>query len=200
MATSYGNHIIYIIYHESTKKPTDIEWRGRYVCLIDLRNLFLCAPIVHMPPFSFKRFTLSFYYHHHYANPYSQITIMIIPTSTGKVFISDEMSVRYDNPPTQKLKANHPFVPFVEELWHKITTPGAANPLMDAYAMLLFDIDTVPDACRQYICTQLRQTPPDIVLIDGLNPRLRGFHQRTPITVVFRPIVRAMLRVTCIVR
>jgi hypothetical protein len=81
-------------------------------------------------------------------------------------------------PPIQKLRDDHIFVSFVKEFWHKITTPGACDPLMDAYAML--HIETVPDAGRQYICTQLRQTPPDIVLIEDLNPLPHGFHQRTP--------------------
>ena len=105
---------------------------------------------------------------------------MIVPTSTGHVFVSDENSMRNDNPPIQKLEDDHIFVPFVKEFWHKITTPGAGDLLMNAYAMLLFGIDTVPDACQQYIGTQLRQTPPDIVLIKDLNPLLHGFHQRTP--------------------
>lgn len=104
---------------------------------------------------------------------------MIIPTSTGQVFVYDESSIKSDNPPIAKLDDNHIFVQFVKEFWHKITTPGAGDPLMNAYAMLLFDINVVPDACRQYICTQLRQTPPDIVLINDLNPLFLGF-QRTP--------------------
>ena len=105
---------------------------------------------------------------------------MIVPTSTGQVFVSDENSIRNDNPPIQKLQDDHIFIPFVKEFWHKITTPGVADPLMNAYSMLLFGIDTVPDACRQYICTQLCQTPPDIVLINDLNPVLHRFHQSTP--------------------
>jgi len=105
---------------------------------------------------------------------------MIVPTSTGQIFVSDETSIRNDIPPTQKLRDDHIFIPFVKEFWHKITTPGACDPLMNAYAMLLFDIKIVPDACQQYICTQLRQTPPDIVLINNSNPLLHGFHQRTP--------------------
>lgn len=105
---------------------------------------------------------------------------MIIPTSTGQVFISDENSIKSDNPPIEKLDDNHILVGFLKEFWHIITTPGAGDPLMDAYAMLLFDIHIIPDACRQYIGTQLRQTPPDIILINDLNPLLSGFHQRTP--------------------
>ena len=105
---------------------------------------------------------------------------MIIPTSTGQIFVSDESSIKSDDLPIEKLDNNHIFVRFVKDFWHKITTPGTGDPLMNAYAMLLFDIDTVPDACRQYVCTQLRQTPPDIILINDLNPLLYGFHQRTP--------------------
>jgi len=106
---------------------------------------------------------------------------MIVPTSTGQVFISDEASIKSDNLPTHKLDDDHIFIPFMKSFWNKITTPGVCDPLMDAYAMLLFDIETVPDACRQYVCDQLRETPPDIVVIDSLNPEslLHGFHQRT---------------------
>ena len=66
------------------------------------------------------------------------------------------------------------------QFWHKITTPGTGDLLMNAYVMLLFGIDTVPDVCQQYICTQLRQTLSNIVLINDLNPLLHEFHQHTP--------------------
>jgi hypothetical protein len=36
--------------------------------------------------------------------------------------------------------------------------PGACDPLMNAYAMLLFDIAAVLDTCRQYICTRTTVT------------------------------------------
>jgi hypothetical protein len=124
---------------------------------------------------------LLLYQHTHYSYYINTlITIMIVPTSTRQVFVSDENSIRNDNPPIQKLQDDHIFIPFVKGFWHKITTLGVADPLMNAYVMLLFGIDTVPDACRQYICTQLRQTQPDIVLINDLNPELNRFHQRTP--------------------
>jgi len=83
------------------------------------------------------------------------------------------------------------FVTFVKDFWQTITTPGVCDPLMNAYAMLLFDIKTLPNACRQYICTQLRETPPDIVLISDLSPLLHGFHQRTPSTWPYICIDRA---------
>ena len=64
---------------------------------------------------------------------------------------------------------------------------------MNAHAMLLFDIDTVPDVCRQYVCAQLRQTPPDIVLITDLDPSIHGFHQRTPNMLSYISIDKALV-------
>jgi hypothetical protein len=58
---------------------------------------------------------------------------MIVPTSTGQVFVSDKNSMRSDNLPIQKLKDDHIFISFVKEFWHKITTPGTSDLLMNAY-------------------------------------------------------------------
>jgi hypothetical protein len=52
---------------------------------------------------------------------HTQITIMIVPTSIGQIFISDENSIRSDNPPIQKLQDNHIFVPVLAQnhnTWH----------------------------------------------------------------------------------
>jgi len=105
---------------------------------------------------------------------------MIVPTSTGQIFVSDELSIKNDIAPTQQLDADHPFVPFVKLFWDKITTPGTGDLLMDCYSMLHFGIDAVSEASRQYVRTQLRRSPPDIVLIlNNVNQPLYRFHQRT---------------------
>ena len=90
---------------------------------------------------------------------------MIVPTSsTSQVFVSDERSMRNDNPPIDKLDDNHIFVLFVKEFWRKMTTTGAGDSLINAYASLQFNLKTrdLPKVFRQYICTQLCLTPPDI--------------------------------------
>jgi hypothetical protein len=108
---------------------------------------------------------------------------MLIPSSTGQVFLSTESLFRNDIPPVNEVEETHVFVPFVKELWQKITTSGTGKSLINAYAMLQFGIsspNTVPVALHGYITTQLINTPPDIVLLSGCKPRLYGMHQRTP--------------------
>src|ERR1700691_2786450 len=56
-------------------------------------------------------------------------------------------------------------------------------------AMILFGIDTVLELCRQYVRSQLRQMPPDIVIVNGLNPLLHGFHQLWPYISIAKPAV-----------
>ena len=113
---------------------------------------------------------------------------MIVPTSTGRVFVSDYSSMKNDKPPT-KLHDCNLFTQFVKNLWETITTPGSAGTgdsandlLITAYAMIQFRLRSreVPDFFLQYIRTQLRQTPPNIILITDMDPKLVGFHQRTP--------------------
>ena len=110
--------------------------------------------------------------------------IMIIPTSTGSVFVSEYNSMKDDKSPT-KLENNDIFIQFVKDFWEKITTcrDSTTDSLITSYAMLQFRLQTreVPEPFQQYIRTQLLQRPPDIVLINDLDPKLTGycgFHQR----------------------
>lgn len=57
----------------------------------------------------------------------TQITIMIVPTSIGQVFVSEQSSIRNDNPPIQKLGDDHIFVPFVKNSGTKLQLLARAN-------------------------------------------------------------------------
>jgi hypothetical protein len=107
-----------------------------------------------------------------------------ISTTTGEVFLAYSYTGGFT--PTFKLASDHPFRPFWRQFLHNITTPGACDELIDCYVSVFlsnYEWKANPlfvHIYRQYVRAQLRNHPPDIILVEHHRTNCYGFHVPGP--------------------
>jgi hypothetical protein len=108
-------------------------------------------------------------------------------TSNGELFECSAADIDSGNIPTTPLPSSHPFCVFWRALLTDLTTPGFYDPFIDAYVSIYKGnskwrhVASVKEIVtkRRQIRSILRDSPPNIIIVDQDVNKGYGFHQRS---------------------